>query len=186
MTTLTAVDVQEGQAWKAPILRNCVPNPPEGDTLLPDCQHFLCTQGFHQFCQKTTTTTASTSSQPSSTTGAPTTLSSSPTTTPLVATTVAPTPPSTGATRICFEDGSCRDVNPNAPQWCQEDEPCWDCHTMGNKICGTQSAVTQAAKPTVTVLPHTGSTTAPELGFAGVLFAVAGLLAIARKVFKPA
>lgn len=19
---------------------------------------------------------------------------------------------------------------------CQEDEPCWDCHTMGNKICG--------------------------------------------------
>jgi hypothetical protein len=59
---------------------------------------------------KVTTTTASTASQPSSTTGAPTTLSSSPTTIVSVATTV-----------------------------CQEDEACWDCHTMGNHICGTSS-----------------------------------------------
>lgn len=22
---------------------------------------------------------------------------------------------------------------------CQEDEPCWDCHTMGNRICGPNS-----------------------------------------------
>lgn len=22
------------------------------------------------------------------------------------------------------------------PQTCQEDEPCWDCETMGNKVCG--------------------------------------------------
>lgn len=20
---------------------------------------------------------------------------------------------------------------------CAEDDPCWDCHTMGNQICGT-------------------------------------------------
>src|SRR4051812_8285183 len=119
MTTLTAVDVQEGQAWKAPILRNCVPNPPKGDTLLPDCQHYLCTQGYHQFCQTTTThpsttvppssttatyatstvkVTTTTAPKPSSTTGAPTTLSSSPTTTASATTTV-----------------------------CQEDQPCWDC-----------------------------------------------------------
>jgi hypothetical protein len=27
-----------------------------------------------------------------------------------------------------------------APVVCQEDEPCWDCTTMGNKICGTPAA----------------------------------------------
>lgn len=25
---------------------------------------------------------------------------------------------------------------PGQPQECTEDMPCWDCHTMGNRICG--------------------------------------------------
>lgn len=29
---------------------------------------------------------------------------------------------------------------------CEEDQPCWDCETMGNKICGTQSVDTVAAE----------------------------------------
>lgn len=36
------------------------------------------------------------------------------------------TPPST---TVPFDDG---DLPP-----CAEDEPCWDCATMGNRICGT-------------------------------------------------
>jgi hypothetical protein len=62
------------------------------------------------YATSTVKVTTTTASQPSSTTGAPTTLSSSPTTIVSVATTV-----------------------------CQEDEACWDCHTMGNHICGTSS-----------------------------------------------
>jgi hypothetical protein len=22
------------------------------------------------------------------------------------------------------------------PVWCHEDAPCWDCHAMGNRVCG--------------------------------------------------
>lgn len=28
------------------------------------------------------------------------------------------------------------DIMPPAGATCQEDEPCWDCETMGNQICG--------------------------------------------------
>lgn len=35
-------------------------------------------------------------------------------------------------------------VHPSAPihsvPRCAEDDPCWDCHTMGNRICGTNPA----------------------------------------------
>ena len=27
---------------------------------------------------------------------------------------------------------------PQHPQRCEEDMPCWNCNTMGNKICGTR------------------------------------------------
>lgn len=26
-------------------------------------------------------------------------------------------------------------------QGCEEDQPCWDCHTMGNKVCGPDQSV---------------------------------------------
>jgi hypothetical protein len=45
---------------------------------------------------------------------------------------------------------------------CQEDDPCWDCHTMGNHICGPATVVdfeppvTPGAPATATfVLPET-------------------------------
>jgi len=28
---------------------------------------------------------------------------------------------------------------------CQEDEPCWDCHSLGNRICGPQTEAERAA-----------------------------------------
>lgn len=31
----------------------------------------------------------------------------------------------------CVADGSC-----DAPFVCAEDDPCWDCETMGNMVCG--------------------------------------------------
>lgn len=44
---------------------------------------------------------------------------------------------------LCDTDYDCQGaasldptVNP-MPISCQEDDPCWDCHTMGNHICGT-------------------------------------------------
>ena len=41
---------------------------------------------------------------------------------------------------------------------CYEDEPCWDCTTMGNQICGTTTTVVVAvADPPVPMLPSTGS-----------------------------
>ena len=27
-------------------------------------------------------------------------------------------------------------AHPGHSEQCQEDDPCWDCHTMGNRICG--------------------------------------------------
>lgn len=32
-------------------------------------------------------------------------------------------------------------ITPTTIEWyddCMEDEPCWDCRTMGNRICGTE------------------------------------------------
>lgn len=39
--------------------------------------------------------------------------------------------------------GSCHGISPTkteAPKTCQEDDPCWNCETMGNKVCGTVNA----------------------------------------------
>lgn len=44
----------------------------------------------------------------------------------------APLPPPNGCRDQC-EPGSPDDV---APGTCAEDDPCWDCATMGNRICG--------------------------------------------------
>jgi len=30
-------------------------------------------------------------------------------------------------------------VEANAEPICYEDQACWDCHTMGNRICGPQA-----------------------------------------------
>lgn len=95
----------------------------------------------------TTTTSSSTpDSVPPSTTSTPVTTpstssSSSPTTT--VVTEVAP-PTTTAPTST--EVG----VAPPTTHHCEEDEPCWDCTTMGNLICGP----TQAPRPAG--LPETG------------------------------
>lgn len=32
------------------------------------------------------------------------------------------------------------DKSTQGPQACQEDMPCWDCHTMGNLVCGPQGS----------------------------------------------
>ena len=63
-----------------------------------------------------------------------------------------PTPIPCSSDEERLEDGACRGVPPieeHQPKptpiptptigkaWaCQEDEPCWDCRTMGNQICG--------------------------------------------------
>lgn len=47
----------------------------------------------------------------------------------------------------------------------QEDDPGWDCHTMGNLICGTE--------PAKHVLPSTGASV--ELLGSGGLFLLAGI-----------
>ena len=36
---------------------------------------------------------------------------------------------------------------------CQEDDPCWDCKTMGNKVCGPAKAVSPSPAPTALVVP---------------------------------
>lgn len=38
-----------------------------------------------------------------------------------------------------------RTVLPDAP--CTEDAPCWDCQTMGNRICGTPLPAAPLATP---------------------------------------
>jgi hypothetical protein len=210
------------------IALHCPPNTNAGETWgtpqqKAECESWIATSTTKPpssttvtYATTTAKATATTASQPSSTTGAPTTLSSS-------LTTIACAIPEGTPGRIVFEDGSCKVQQADVP-WCQEDEPCWDCHTMGNHICGTatslnpcgyratgtpsadmcnptsttavgattqpsQSSTTHAVvtQPVAgpTVLAATGSQTPAELGFAGALFAVAGLLAVARKVFKP-
>lgn len=57
-----------------------------------------------------------------------------------------PTPPSTTTTLP-------NEPTPGAPDEpvavCQEDEPCWDCETMGNRICGptTEPPPTHSHEP---------------------------------------
>lgn len=29
---------------------------------------------------------------------------------------------------------------------CHEDEACWDCATMGNRVCGTETMITEVAR----------------------------------------
>lgn len=39
------------------------------------------------------------------------------------------------------------DSNPDAGATCLEDEPCWDCNTMGNRICGKGEAIALSGYP---------------------------------------
>jgi hypothetical protein len=88
----------------------------------------------------------------------------------------------TGPNVVVFEDGSCVAHLPD--NWCQEDEPCWDCHTMGNKICGTPTTAARATHAVVAAapktshtaeLPHTGTAVVPML-FVGVSLISVGRL----------
>ena len=47
----------------------------------------------------------------------------------------APTPAETGELD-CWDDASCAVPG----HTCYEDEPCWDCETMGNGVCGPDDA----------------------------------------------
>lgn len=69
---------------------------------------------------------------------------------------------------------------------CQEDQPCWDCTTMGNLICGpVPNATTSAGTASVAVrtLPSTGTTSAPIVGGAtlALVTGVALVLASLRR-----
>ena len=46
---------------------------------------------------------------------------------------------------------------------CQEDEPCWDCATMGNKVCGPVVTATPTPTPTETVAPVDAGTDVTEV-----------------------
>lgn len=65
-------------------------------------------------------------------------------------------------------------VGGSPPISCQEDMPCWDCHTMGNLICGTTTT-------SVPALPHTGAAETGISAGVGVVALAIGVL-IWRKV----
>lgn len=59
---------------------------------------------------------------------------------------------------------------------CHEDEPCWDCSTMGNLVCGPVEAsplVAQSAPP-LPALPSTGFD--PHFAFAALILVIGGAL----------
>lgn len=64
-----------------------------------------------------------------------------------------------------------------APPVCQEDEPCWDCTTMGNRICGpTAGPIVTTTTTTVASekeLPVTGADVA-DATVVGVSFLMVG------------
>lgn len=45
---------------------------------------------------------------------------------------------------------------------CEEDDPCWDCETMGNRICGPTTTTIPEEEPTTTTTPEP-TTTYPTL-----------------------
>lgn len=65
------------------------------------------------------------------------------------------TQPMTQATEVAH-------TAPTTQPTCEEDEPCWDCHTMGNRVCGPATAAPIAA-PTEqpSQAPVTASISAP-------------------------
>lgn len=62
-------------------------------------------------------------------------------------------PPATVATQAAV-------VAPVADR-CEEDEPCWDCATMGNGICGTASDADEGEQLTAAELAELGATMEP-------------------------
>lgn len=44
---------------------------------------------------------------------------------------------------------------------CEEDEPCWNCHTMGNKQCGPTPTVAPTATASAVAVPSQPATVAP-------------------------
>jgi len=53
----------------------------------------------------------------------------------------------------CAGSGSQEQPRPVTSVACEEDEPCWDCTTMGNRICGSTSPVLNWNESQVTVVP---------------------------------
>ena len=45
---------------------------------------------------------------------------------------------------------------------CQEDDPCWDCKTMGNKVCGPATVSPSPAPPAPAPAPLKAAPEAPE------------------------
>ena len=110
--------------------------------------------------------------------------------TPVVTTTTTPATTSTPATTTTQPAASTSTAAPA----CQEDEPCWDCTTMGNQICGptTTTIVSDIVDPVVvsttvgvpanTTLPNTGTGTDLLAGGAlAVLAAGVCMLSAARR-----
>jgi len=57
---------------------------------------------------------------------------------------------------------------------CWEDEPCWDCATMGNMICGPTTTVVVVGPPPT--LPETGTDAAIGAGLIGTVCLIAGVV----------
>lgn len=65
------------------------------------------------------------------------------------------------------------------PEPCQEDDPCWDCETMGNKDCGPDTPPADKPehkpdKPAKPELPHTGAGSTALLGLLSVALITSG------------
>ena len=63
---------------------------------------------------------------------------------------------------------------PAAEPECWEDEPCWDCTTMGNLQCGPTTTVATVA-PAPQMLPETGAVAAYGAGLIGTVCILFGI-----------
>lgn len=79
-----------------------------------------------------------------------------------------------------YERELCETTHTPPPPKCTEDQPCWDCTTMGNKDCGPDHEQPPADQPPQAdkpELPHTGAGSTALLGLIGsMLIGAGGLL----------
>ena len=130
-TTLPPIDPATGCTPAVPSTgcpgdQPAAPAPSPAGAVQTYCDDSSCTSTVPEDTTTTTSTTvAPSTSSTTSTTAAPTT-----TTTVAPSTTTHPPASSTSTTTSSVA------VGPPPTQPCQEDEPCWDCATMGNHECG--------------------------------------------------
>lgn len=90
---------------------------------------------------------------------------------PTTTTTEAPCRPAQAASDQC---GTYPAPNPTTTTTvpCEEDQPCWNCNTMGNHVCGTTTTVpaptTTTIVPAKTPLPVTGGSHLVPLAVIGL------------------